>query len=72
MKIFAKVKPNSKKDEIKKLDDTHFEIRVTAQAREGKANAAAIKALSNYLGIPPSRIKIHTGAKSKQKIFEVS
>ena len=72
MKIFAKAKPNSKKDEIKKLDDTHFEIRVTAQAQEGKANAAVIKALANYLKIPASRIKIHTGAKSKQKILEIS
>ena len=72
MKIFAKAKPNSKKDEIKKLDDTHFEIRVTAEAKEGKANAAAIKILSKHFNIPPSRINIRSGAKSKQKIFEVS
>ncbi len=71
MKISAKIKPTSKNDEIKKIGDTHFEIRVKARAQDGKANCAAIKALAAYFKIPQSRIILRTGAKSKQKVFEI-
>ncbi len=71
MKIFVKVKPNSKTEGVKKIDPTHFEVRVKTPPIEGKANAAAISALARHLGIPRSRIKILAGAKSKQKVFEI-
>lgn len=71
MKIFAKVKPNSKKDEVKKIDATHFEIRVKAPTQEGKANTAALNTLAECLNIPKSSIKIRSGLKSKQKVFEI-
>ncbi len=72
MKIFVKVKPNSKTEGVRKVDPAHFEIRTKSPSREGKANAAAIDALARHLHIPKSRIKILTGTKSKQKVFEVS
>jgi hypothetical protein len=90
VKIFVKVKPNSKTEGVKKIDPergregsqrasasygvdpTHFEVRVKTPPIEGKANAAAISALTRHLGIPRSRIKILAGAKSKQKVFEIS
>ena len=71
-KIFIQVKPRAKKDSIKRIDDLHFEICTKSPPHDGKANAAVIKALSQYLGIPQSRIKILFGFKSKQKIIEVS
>jgi len=72
MKIFVKVKPNSKKEEVKQIDSTHFEVRVKSAPKEGKANMAVIKSLAEYLDIPKSRIKIISGKKSKHKIMEVS
>ncbi len=71
MKIFVKVKPNSKKESVKRIDPAHFEIWVKAPPAEGKANAAAINLLARHFDIPKSRIKIVTGAKSKQKVFEI-
>ncbi len=71
MKIFVKVKPNSKTQSVKKIDPAHFEVRTKSPPREGKANAAAIDALARHLHVSKSQIKILAGAKSKQKVFEI-
>ncbi len=71
MKIFVKVKPNSRRQEIKKISETNFFIAVTAPPEKGKANKAVILALSEYLKIAPSRIKILLGSNSKTKILEI-
>jgi hypothetical protein len=71
MKIFVKVKPNSKTESVKRTDPAHFEVRTKSPPREGKANTAVINALARHLNIPKSRIKILAGAKSRQKIFEI-
>jgi len=71
MRIFIKVKPNSKIERIKEIDPIHFEIFTKFPPREGKANAAVIDALARHFNISKSRIKILFGAKSKQKIFEI-
>ena len=71
VKIFVKVKPNSKTEGIKETGPAHFEVRVKTPPVEGKANAAAINALARHLGVPKSHIKILAGAKSKQKVFEI-
>jgi len=71
MKIFVKVKPNSKIERFKEIDPINFEIFTRLPPREGKANAAAIDALARHFNISKSRIKILAGAKSKQKIFEI-
>jgi len=71
VKIFAKVKPNSKNEAVKKIDAAHFEISVKSPAREGKANTAAISALARHLNVPKPKIKLLSGAKSKQKVFDI-
>ena len=71
MKLFVKVKPNSKKEGVRKMDATHFEVLVHSPPLDGKANMAVIAALARHLKVPKSNIRITAGAKSKQKIFEV-
>lgn len=72
MKIFVKVKPNSKKDGVQKIDADRFSVLTKSPPREGRANIAVIEALSQYFDIPRSRIKILAGAKSKQKHLRLS
>ncbi|MDO8600681.1 MAG: DUF167 domain-containing protein [bacterium] len=71
MKIFVKVKPNAKKELLKKVDDMHFVISVTAPPKDGKANRAVLRVLSDYLGVPPSRLEILTGHTSRFKVIAV-
>ncbi|MBX4211596.1 MAG: DUF167 domain-containing protein [Candidatus Yanofskybacteria bacterium] len=71
MKFHVLVKPRSKKEEVKKLDEAHFEVRVGALPKEGEANDAVIKALAGYLDIPKSRIRIKSGTASRRKIISI-
>lgn len=75
MKIRAKIKPNSKKGPlvVKNSDEMgeFFEIFVREQAVEGKANAGAVKILSEHFGVAKTRISLEKGSKSKFKIFEI-
>ena len=49
MKINVKIKPNSKKEEIKKIDDKNFIVAVKEPPVEGKANKALLQALKKVL-----------------------
>ncbi|MEK9168234.1 MAG: DUF167 domain-containing protein [Patescibacteria group bacterium] len=71
MKIFIKAKPNSKKEFVKKISDTNFAVAVKEPPIKGKANQAIVKALADFIGIAPSRLKIISGAVSRQKIIEI-
>ncbi|MCX5702235.1 MAG: DUF167 domain-containing protein [Candidatus Omnitrophica bacterium] len=69
MNISVKVKPNSKENKIEKVKDNAFILRVKQAAKEGRANEAAVKLLSEFFDIPKSRIAIISGHKSKNKII---
>lgn len=71
MKISVKVKPNSKVEKAEKVSENKFILWVKAPAKEGKANEAAIKLLSEYFGIPKSNISILKGRSSRNKIIDI-
>lgn len=71
MKIFIKVYPNSKEEKVTKKDDGGFNVRVKAQAQEGKANKAVINILSKYFKVSKSFVIIKAGHSSKNKIIEI-
>ena len=75
MKIRVKIKPNSKKGSlvVKNRDEMgeFFEIFVREPAVEGKANAGAVKILSECFGVAKTRISLEKGSKSKFKIFKI-
>ncbi len=70
MKIFITCKPKSKKEFIKKIDETHFIVAVQEPAEKGKANRAIIKAVADYFKIAPSNIQIISGKTSSKKIID--
>ncbi len=71
MKISVVVKAGAKENRVEKIEEARWQVRVKAPAREGKANEAVIQALSDYFGKPRSRIRLVTGAASKNKVFEI-
>lgn len=71
MKISVRVKPNSKDERVEKVAEGEFVVRVKAPAKEGKANEAAVGALSEYFGVAKSRIVIVKGHNSRNKVVVV-
>ena len=72
LRIAIKVKPGSHREGVEKLTERSFLVRVKAAAHEGKANAAAIKLLSEYFDIPKSRIIIVRGETARDKIIDLA
>ncbi|OGN05693.1 MAG: hypothetical protein A2746_00535 [Candidatus Yanofskybacteria bacterium RIFCSPHIGHO2_01_FULL_44_22] len=71
MKIVVKAKPNSFEEKVEKVDESNFIVSVKEPPVKGLANRAIIKALSDFFGIHPARIKIISGFTSRQKIIEL-
>lgn len=72
MRISVTVKANSKENSVEKISGNEFALRVKAPAKEGKANEAVIKVLSEYFGVAKSRINIVKGQTSKKKIVDIN
>lgn len=71
MKIFVKVKPNSEKEEIKKLDENNFQISLRSPADKNKANLELVKVLSKYFKTTHKNVIIKSGLSNKEKIIEI-
>jgi uncharacterized protein (TIGR00251 family) len=67
------VTTRSSKDEILGYDENRkaLKIKVRAPAVEGKANEATRRLVANTLNIPPSRVHIDRGEKSRLKVLRV-
>jgi len=70
-KLFVTVKPNSHQRVVEKIDETHYRVEVKEPPVEGRANAAVIEAMAEYLHLPKSRLTIASGHKSKQKVLAI-
>ncbi|RUM31708.1 MAG: DUF167 domain-containing protein [Aquifex sp.] len=71
MVINVKVTPKAKKEEVKKVSDNQFIVKVKEAPEKGKANERVIELLSKHFGIPKTKIKIVRGATSRNKVIEI-
>ena len=72
MKLFITAKPRAKEESVEKIDDTHFVVAVKEPPIQGRANAAIINALADFLHIAPTRLSIVSGYTRRKKVIEVS
>lgn len=69
--ISIKVKPKSKKEFIKKIQDNHFEVAVHSPPEDGKANTRLVELMSDYFNVPKKNISIIKGEKSRNKVIKI-
>ncbi|KAK0625364.1 hypothetical protein B0T17DRAFT_532619 [Bombardia bombarda] len=72
--IRCNVKPgaNRCREGVASVSDEAVGICVAAQAREGEANKAVVKVLSEVLDLPKSDLQITQGLKSRNKTIAVA
>lgn len=70
MKIQVRVKPNSKAEEVRQEGDSLI-VKVKEPPKEGKANEAVLKLLAQHFGVPQSQVRIISGFKGKNKVFQI-
>lgn len=71
MKVLVIAHPNSKRPRIEKdlLENLH--VYVNQPPLEGKANKATVEALAEYFKVKKNSVRLLSGEKSKNKIFEI-
>lgn len=67
----VKVIPGATQNKIAGWLGDAVKIRVQAPAEKGKANAAVISLLADFLDVPPKRLSICAGHASQNKVVEV-
>ncbi len=63
---------NAKEARVVKVGEANFEVKVDAKALDGRANRRLVEILSENLSVPKSRIFIVSGARSRDKVLEVT
>jgi uncharacterized protein YggU (UPF0235/DUF167 family) len=69
--VTVRVVPRSGRREVVEGSDGSLTIRVRAAPAGGAATREAAKLLAAHLGVPPSRVRLRLGARSRTKVFEV-
>ena len=70
MLIKVRVFPGSKEARVEKKGE-RWEVRVREEARENKANRAAIECLRDYFRVGPGMVRLVKGRRERNKIFEI-
>ncbi|MCL4365568.1 MAG: DUF167 domain-containing protein [Candidatus Marsarchaeota archaeon] len=72
MTIRVRVTTNARSASITESGENSYAARVNAPATNGRANVRLIGILSEYFGIPKSRIRIVGGMHSREKLVDIS
>ncbi len=64
----CRVTPRAKKDAVKGIREGALAIALNAPPLEGRANEALIAYLAELLALPRSRLRLHRGGKSRDKL----
>ena len=70
--VSVRVTPRAGRNEVKGVANGMLQIRTTAPPADGKANAASLKLLAEFIDVPPSKIKLLRGSTSRNKQFLVT
>ena len=71
LRVSVRVRPRSSRNAIEGVKAGRLNIRTTAAPAGGKANKAVIRLLAEYLGVPPSRVRLVQGLTHRNKLFVV-
>lgn len=71
MRIYIKVSPRSSKNEVAKISEGEYKVKLTAPPVDGQANEALIKLLSQHFKVSKSLVNIVGGKSAKIKIVDI-
>lgn len=63
--------PGAKKDAVLGRHGGAVKVAVTAPPEDGRANAALVECLKNWLGVKRSQVVLLSGEKNRNKVFLV-
>jgi uncharacterized protein (TIGR00251 family) len=70
--LSVRVQPRASRNEVTGLVGDQLKIKLTAPPVEGAANDACLAFLAKLLDLPPSRLSIIQGARSRNKVVRIT
>jgi len=67
----VRVIPRAARDRVEGWREGYLIVRTTAPPVEGRANEAVRRLIAEAAGLPPSRVRLVRGARSRDKTFSV-
>ena len=71
MRIYARVIPRSSRNEVKKIGENEYRIKVTAPPVNGEANVMLIKILAKHFNVSKGSLEIIGRKTAKVKIIDI-
>ncbi|EKE20334.1 MAG: hypothetical protein ACD_8C00020G0003 [uncultured bacterium] len=71
MRIYIRVSPRSSKNEVVKVSEGEYKVKLTAPPVDGQANEALIKLLAQHFKVSKSEVLIVGGKTAKIKIVDI-
>ncbi|MCZ2340510.1 MAG: DUF167 domain-containing protein [Bacteroidales bacterium] len=67
--LAVRAQPGAKKNAVMGVQAGSLKLAVTAPPEEGRANAALVELLRDWLGVRRSQIELLSGATNRNKVF---
>jgi uncharacterized protein len=71
MRIYVRVTPRAGKNEVLKVSEGEYKVKVTAPPEKGKANEKVIDLLADHFRVPKGLINIVGGKSTRVKIIDI-
>ena len=71
-RISVRLRPGGKGDALLGVEDGVLRARVSAPPVDGRANRALCQLIATRVGLPPSRVNVIRGPKSRDKLVAVA
>ncbi len=71
MRIYIQAAPRSSRNEVIKISEGEYKVRLTAAPVDGKANEMLIEILAKYFKVAKSLITIVGGKSAKIKMVDI-
>ncbi|HBP01492.1 MAG: hypothetical protein UY41_C0010G0008 [Candidatus Moranbacteria bacterium GW2011_GWE1_49_15] len=71
MRIYVRVSPRSSRNEVVKISDGEYKVKITAPPVDGEANKMLTKVLADHFGVSKSSINIVGGKSAKTKMVDI-
>ena len=67
--LTVRVRPGARRAGVEKEASGEYKVSAISPAERGKANKEVVARLAEHFGVPPSRVRIVRGEKSRLKLI---
>ena len=71
MRIYVRVTPRAGKNEVLKISEGEYKVKITAPPVDNQANEMLIRLLAEYFKIPKGSLSIIGGRTARTKMIEI-